>query len=277
MYPAKVADVLRLSQRDEIFVHDVEDQMSSFFKLMGPRNYHNIRKIIPVAVNAWYYYMTSFRNLQTLGEEYTGTIRVDRNNKIPSKPVQALWMVLFIGGEPLLERFLEALKNKISKSVTLTENAKSFLFKCIDFTKDQKSTLARIHHSLFYIDGKYYNISNRVFVSNIQWLQDDTFTGSFNILGHISLFYILFNFIHRLMSGSRNTSGNIPENIACASTTSTKICVLCADTIKSPCATYCGHIFCWNCIYDSLKYQKFCPVCRENINSSRIVFLQNYA
>lgn len=86
-FEAKVADVLRLTQRDELFLQDVESQMHTFFKLMGARNYHNMRKIIPRVANVWYYLMTSLGNFQTLGEEYTGTIRVTEDGHIPSKMV----------------------------------------------------------------------------------------------------------------------------------------------------------------------------------------------
>ncbi|XP_018578337.1 peroxisome biogenesis factor 10-like, partial [Anoplophora glabripennis] len=215
--------------------------------------------------------------IQTLGEEYTGTIRVDQDGHIPSKMVQTLWLILYIGGEPLLERLLSSSKNKISKSTALREEAKSFLLRCIDFIKERKSTVARIHQSIFYTNGKYYNLSNRLmgirYVLLRQWLQDDTFTGSFNLLGHISLFYILFNFIHQLLF---NHDRNVSENFPVSSSTSNRTCVLCAENMKSPCATTCGHVFCWTCIYESLSYQKSCPVCRENISSSRIIFLQNY-
>ncbi|KAJ8931509.1 hypothetical protein NQ314_015582 [Rhamnusium bicolor] len=253
LYEAKVADVLRLSQRDEAFLHDVENQMHSFFKLMGARNFHKMRKTIPVIANVWYYLMTSLGNLQTLGEEYTG-------------------------GEPLLERLLKFSKIVIIQSTTLTQDAKSVLLRCIDFVKEQRLMLTRIHHSVFYIRGKYYNISNRImgihYVLLRQWLQDDSFTGSFNILGNLSLFYILFNYVHQLLTNRKNI--NVSENITYSSIVSKKICVLCAEHTKSPCATPCGHIFCWNCIYDSLSYQKSCPICRENVNPSRIIFLQNY-
>ncbi|KAJ8921942.1 hypothetical protein NQ315_008576 [Exocentrus adspersus] len=278
-YEAKVADVLRLTQRDETFLQDVENQMHTFFKFMGARSYHKMRKIVPRLAYTWYYLMTSLGNLQTLGEEYTGTIRVTENGAIPSKMIQTLWLILYIGGEPLLDRLLSSSKDKISKSTSLRQDAKSFLLKSIDFIRDQKPTISRIHHSIFYTNGKYYNISNRLtgikYVLLRQWLQDDSFTGSFNLLGHLSLFYILFSFVHQFYSGRSN--GDISENIPISKTTSNKMCVLCSDSIKSPCATTCGHVFCWTCIYESLSYQKLCPVCREGISPSRVIFLQNYA
>lgn len=86
-YKANVVDVLRLSQRDEAFLRDTEENLQAFLKLIGSRNPHKISKNIPLLASLWYYFITSVGNLQTLGEEYTGTIRLDKNKKIPSKMV----------------------------------------------------------------------------------------------------------------------------------------------------------------------------------------------
>lgn len=86
-YKANVVDVMRLSQRDEAFLRDTEENLQAFLKLIGSRNSHRISKNVPLMANIWYYFITSMGNLQTLGEEYTGTIRLNGNNKIPSKMV----------------------------------------------------------------------------------------------------------------------------------------------------------------------------------------------
>ncbi|CAG9823728.1 unnamed protein product [Phaedon cochleariae] len=275
---SKVADILRLTQRDELFVRDIEEQMHSFLKLIGTRTYHKMNKLIPVIANLWYYFMTTLGNLQTLGEEYTGTIRVNNNGKIPPKMMQTLWLVLYVGGEPLLDRLLNYSKIHINGSSSLTMKAKSLFISCIDVFKDEKPNLKRIHTALFYMDGRYYNISNRLagirYVLLREWLQNNSFIRSFSFLGHITLFYILFNLVSRITfkkAEEKQGSEMILSNI------SRKSCVLCADNIKSACSTPCGHIFCWDCIHDSLSYQKTCPICRENVQPSRIIFLQNFA
>lgn len=89
-YKANVADVLRLTQRDESFLRDTEENLQAFSKLIHSRNAHKISKNIPIVASIWYYFLTTLGNLQTLGEEYTGTIRLDNNNKIPSKLVWSM-------------------------------------------------------------------------------------------------------------------------------------------------------------------------------------------
>lgn len=107
-----------------------------------------------------------------------------------------------------------------------------------------------------------------------EWQQQDYFVKSFSILGHISLFYILYKFVNKLFFEDKIKIYS--ENFNSTSV-SKKECILCGECMKSASATPCGHIFCWECIYDSLKFQKLCPVCRENVNPNRIILLQNYA
>lgn len=277
-YDAKVADILRCHQRDEAFVADLESQLHSFLKYFNPRTYNRVRRLIPSIANAWYYLMTSLGNLQTLGEEYSGSIRFVEHRKIPSKLRQTVWLILYIGGEPMFDRLLKSTEATIQNSATLTQQAKDALLTFIQCFRNQKVNLRRIHQSIFYIGGKYYNLANRFtgirYVLLRQWMQDDSFSGSFELLGHLSLFYIVLNMVHMFLnqditSNTNNTSSNSVSE-------STKGCVLCAENLKNASATPCGHIFCWECIYDSLSYQKCCPICREEVVPNRIIYLQNY-
>ncbi|CAG9858935.1 unnamed protein product [Phyllotreta striolata] len=274
-YKAKVADILRSNQRDELFIMNLEQQIHSFLNLLNSRNHPALNTSVPMIASIWYYFMTSLARIQTLGEEYTGTIRVTREKRIPTKKLGIIWLAFHVGGEPMLDRFLNYSRKAVSSS-QLQNNAKSFLLKCIEILKEEKTTVKRIHNALFYINGKYYNISNRItgiqYVLLREWLQDDTFTGSFKLLGNLSLFYVLLNIVFKLISP--NNKYEVVDDTKL--NVSSKGCVLCSDNIKSPCCTPCGHVFCWNCIFESLRYQKSCPICREEINRSRIIFLQNF-
>lgn len=95
IYKANVADILRSTQRDDLFISDLEQNMHTFLKLMGTRNYHKLNTTVPVVANIWYYFMTSLSKIQTLGEEYTGTIRVNNKNQIPHKSVR-LYKVMYL-------------------------------------------------------------------------------------------------------------------------------------------------------------------------------------
>ncbi|KAJ6830539.1 E3 ubiquitin-protein ligase RNF4-like isoform X1 [Iris pallida] len=42
-------------------------------------------------------------------------------------------------------------------------------------------------------------------------------------------------------------------------------CPLCLHELAEPCSTVCGHIFCRQCITDSIQKQKKCPTCRKKL------------
>lgn len=93
-HKASVADVLRCNQRDQAVVSDLESELHSFLLLfLSNRTYLSIRNAVPVIANVWYYYMTSLGNLQTLGEEYTGTIRLSGFQKPPTKLVRCYCLI----------------------------------------------------------------------------------------------------------------------------------------------------------------------------------------
>lgn len=85
---ADVTNIIQASQRDEAFVEELQEYLTSLVKCFGQNNYNQIRKLLPCLTTAWYYLMTSLSNLQTLGEEYAGLIRLGSNNKIPAKYVR---------------------------------------------------------------------------------------------------------------------------------------------------------------------------------------------
>jgi len=94
-HKASVADVLRCNQRDQAVVSDLETELHSFLQLfLSNRTYLGLRNAVPVIANVWYYYMTSLGNLQTLGEEYTGTIRLSAFQKPPTKLVRCYCLSL---------------------------------------------------------------------------------------------------------------------------------------------------------------------------------------
>lgn len=52
-------------------------------------------------------------------------------------------------------------------------------------------------------------------------------------------------------------------------------CLICLNNIEPDNVgiTDCGHIFCYNCIYKSLKFNNACPKCRSNINYDKLFYI----
>lgn len=286
---ASIADIVRCSQRDETFSNELQNYLLPLLKVFERKTYHQLRKYIHPISLLWYYTLTSLGNLQTLGEEYTGLIRT-RGNRLPTKSTSILWLISFVGGEAAFDIILRTLRKTVVDSVELTENAKSNILRQIDFVKDNKHIFIRMHHSIFYINGRYQNISNRLnglrYVLTRDWLDEDKdqiSTKSLRFLGYVSLFYLILNLVQKVWSAQQAAQYTV--NIANANRmiekrntgeVRTKTCILCVDNRQGTSITPCGHIFCWDCIHDSLRYQPYCPICRESVLSSRIVLLQNY-
>jgi SNF2 family DNA or RNA helicase len=51
-------------------------------------------------------------------------------------------------------------------------------------------------------------------------------------------------------------------------------CVICFDTMENPVLTPCGHMFCKECILQSMKYQSSCPQCRTKLSGEQLYSLE---
>lgn len=87
VYNAQVADIQRSVQRDELFILEFQDNFSALLRLFGNHTYNDLRKYVPAIASSWYYFVTSLSNRQTLGEEYSGIVRVVSSSDIPTKVV----------------------------------------------------------------------------------------------------------------------------------------------------------------------------------------------
>lgn len=47
-------------------------------------------------------------------------------------------------------------------------------------------------------------------------------------------------------------------------------CVVCLDEVKDPTSTFCGHIFCEECILASINSAQRCPTCRCKLTKNEI-------
>ena len=48
-------------------------------------------------------------------------------------------------------------------------------------------------------------------------------------------------------------------------------CPICLDVLHEPVVSPCGHVFCYDCVRQSLAYSMTCPVCRRPISSHRVL------
>ena len=52
-------------------------------------------------------------------------------------------------------------------------------------------------------------------------------------------------------------------------------CGVCMDTASDPVITFCGHLYCWSCIYRWMKVREdegaLCPICKLRISEERMI------
>lgn len=49
-------------------------------------------------------------------------------------------------------------------------------------------------------------------------------------------------------------------------------CNICLDTASSPVVTFCGHLFCWPCLYRWLRSgHSVCPVCKAGVSRETVI------
>lgn len=48
-------------------------------------------------------------------------------------------------------------------------------------------------------------------------------------------------------------------------------CNICLETAAEPVVTYCGHLYCWPCLYRWLRSHANCPVCKASVTRETVI------
>jgi len=120
------------------------------------------------------------------------------------------------------------------------------------------------------------------YVFTLNYADSGNYNSTFRLIGITGLAHLTLLLISNLVSkwkGSEAKNGftNTSQVSAGSAQTESKAkCSLCWDQRKNTACTPCGHLFCWLCILQWLQTKEECPLCRENVQPSRIVPLFNF-
>ena len=189
-------------------------------------------------------------------------------------------------GHLALKHMIQKLIKAISNNGHMRPEAKYKIRQTLVFFQRALPFAQSLNLAVFYLTGIYYHMSKRI--SSIKYLKikSTTFNGhkpTFKLLGSVSLANLAISLIlasYKSLGSSNHVQNSTGEEETCFAQgkplTIGNQCTLCLDLRRNSSCTPCGHLFCWDCILESLNNREECPLCREPVKPSRVVPMRNY-
>lgn len=291
---ARQPEILRTVQKDVTFTNQLGHSISDLLRCSNKTAWIKYNHLCTMIAELAYHGFTSWNNLQTLGEEYTGIIQIDSKYiALPSKFLQMISIVMEFAGEYLLVKLIKNVEQEIERNPNILSEAKAKLVQCCQFTVKAIPYVQAMHRTWFYLKGGKYQISRHLtginYVLIRYWLSVKHSIYGYKVLGGFSLIQltlVFIAFLKELFNARQHEETNAKklehlrqrmrfDRKASSSDSVAVKCVLCLEERCNTASTTCGHLFCWTCILDWLNQKEECPVCREPLRKSTVVCLMN--
>jgi len=271
---ASRAEILRSHQRDDDFVKYLRKKLSEISQNFGVHRtlLQYIHSDVPLKL--LYFVFTSGMGNQTLGEEYTGIVQANlEQRKVPTLTVRVLAATLECLGERMLLKLLQQLETRVNHPRNeLTPAARTFLNTLLSKLRIMIPIIVLFHKGMFYIYGRYYSLGRRIAGLDYTKVYGprpvDTVSWGLRLLGIATVIQCLLR-IWQSGTVQNTTAVNMPT-----AEYNSYNCQLCLEATATT-ATLCGHLFCWSCLSEWLRVKPQCPFCREYVPPSRIVHVMN--
>ncbi|XP_053618220.1 peroxisome biogenesis factor 10 [Plodia interpunctella] len=263
---AQPAEVLRAWQKDDLY----EKQLADYIARLLPS--HHAAKSVPIS-SILYKSFTTLKDLQTLGEEYSGIVQVnDSYYKLPSFSSRLLSIFLSAFGENFTRKLLRNAEKSIEKNGSLRPEAQNVFLVLLKALTSMIPQIISIHRALCYMNGGPIEIGKSM--TGIDYVHVRPAAAAY--YAHLRLLGVV-TLIHSFMSCGQSfyqakkymdQMREIPNEVD-----SSKSCVACLEEMTQPCVLPCGHIFCMQCCYGALET---CALCRSQFMKNNVVPLMNY-
>lgn len=294
---AEQPEIIRSHQKDEFFVEKLRSDFSaSFLDFIGPRKFVKYKNEINALGHVCYLYLTTGSGFQTLGEEYCSVIQLDKKtSRIPSTQKRQLLVLLACFGPYIGDKSLVLLQSCLNYSRGVNTGEQVMSDELLDFLRKLFTVVSRMHLALFYFQGTFYEVAKRImgvrYMLLRDFLKDSSARTSYKLLSLLLGVQLLVTapcLLHQLFKSMRTLRRGQLSASLCSEKedTSTSLpiagirnklkCPLCLNGVSHVTATACGHMFCWHCIIDWCATKPECPVCRDAISPSRLIYIRNF-
>lgn len=263
---AQPAEVLRAWQKDD----EYEKQLAESLSRLLPSQHAS--KAAPLS-SVIYKSFTTLKDLQTLGEEYSGIVQVDETyHKLPSYSSRLLSILLSTFGQNFTRRLLRYTEKTIEQNGTLRPEAQNSLLVVLKAVNNMVPQIESIHRALSYISGGPIQIGKTI--TGIDYVHVRPAAAAYyahlRLLGIVTLLHAFISCGQSLYHAKKHMDQikEFPNEVD-----SSKSCVACLEEILQPCVLHCGHIFCMQCCYGALES---CALCRTPFTKNTVVPLMNY-
>jgi peroxin-10 len=293
---ARQPEVIRTIQKDLQYTTELNQDVIEVaqFLVKNNRNFIRLNNVIKIFTNIVYHGFAAVNRIQTFGEEYTGVLQINSNtDNLPNKLIQVLAIILEFGGETMLINIIKEYERRANESQDLRPEARRAILYTLNLMKSSLPFIKALHRGYFYLNNSgQLQISKKLtgihYVLVRFWLNDHHNLGGYKFLGVVTILQVLFSLLLKLKevrkekksqsaSAAKNSSDTqklvLRER---ANNLDVRKCILCLENRTDLTSTFCGHLFCFTCILDWLKFKGDCPVCRQHLTASSVIFLQNY-
>lgn len=263
---AQPAEVLRAWQKDDLY----EKQLAECLARLIPSQHAS--KAVPVS-SLLYKSFTTLKDLQTLGEEYSGIVQVDESyHNLPTYSNRLLSILLSAFGENLTRRFFYRLEKQVEQNHNLRPEAQNILLILLKTLNNIVPQVISLHRGLSYMNGGPLQIGKTI--TSIDYVHVRPAAAAYythlRLLGIITILHAVISCGQScyLAKKYRDQLRELPNEVE-----SGKSCVACLEEMLQPCVLHCGHIFCMQCCYGALDS---CALCRTPFIKNNVVPLMNY-